>query len=541
MPSKLISSGNPCDKCGSSDARALYDDGHSYCFSCNTHFPAPSEKPSEAPRQPSTAEVLSIKPRVIKDPSGASQSLSDRNITKSTCDKYNVTVDSSGKIIFPYGKSVYKVRDKSKRFYWIGSDSKDTERLPLFGSDKFLPSSAKYLLISEGELDCLSSFQMSNGVGAHVSIRDGAGSALKCCKEAYEYINSFPNVVLAFDSDRQGQDAMLQVAELLPPKKVKLMKFRDGFKDANDYLVANKQQEFIKDFWAAQTFMPDGIISGSTLKDLVLEPLEKSIAYYPWGGLNSITGGVRSSELVTVCAGSGLGKSLFLKEIIYKLLKSTEENIGLLFLEESVKRTALSLMSLDANKPLHLSETEASEEEKNLAFEATLGTNRVYLFDSFGSTSVDNIINRVRYMAKALSCKYVFLDHISIVVSDQQHGDERRALDEITTRLRMLVQECNITLFAVSHLKRPSGTGHEDGAATSLSQLRGSSSIAQLSDMVYGLERDSQNDDPVERHTTRVRVVKNRYSGLTGKACALYYNHKTGRMEEVIDEDLEDN
>ena len=131
---------------------------------------------------------------------------------------------------------------------------------------------------------------MSNGVGAHVSIRDGAGSALKCCKEAYEYINSFPNIVLAFDSDRQGQDAMLQVAELLPPKKVKLMKFRDGFKDANDYLVANKQQEFIKDFWAAQTFMPDGIISGSTLKDLVLEPLEKSIAYYPFGGLNDLTG-----------------------------------------------------------------------------------------------------------------------------------------------------------------------------------------------------------------------------------------------------------
>jgi twinkle protein len=541
MPSKLLSSGNPCDKCGSSDARAKYDDGHEYCFSCNTHFPAPSEKPSEAPRQPSTAEVLSIKPRVIKDPSGASQSLSDRNITKSTCAKYNVTVDSSNKIIFPYGKSVYKVRDKSKRFYWVGSDSKDTERLPLFGSDKFLPSSAKYLLISEGELDCLSSYQMSNGVGAHVSIRDGAGSALKCCKEAYEYINSFPNIVLAFDSDRQGQDAMLQVAELLPPKKVKLMKFRDGFKDANDYLVANKQQEFIKDFWAAQTFMPDGIISGSTLKDLVLEPLEKSIAYYPFGGLNDLTGGVRSSELVTVCAGSGLGKSLFLKEIIYKLLKSTEENIGLLFLEESVKRTALSLMSLDANKPLHLSETEASEEEKNLAFEATLGTNRVYLFDSFGSTSVDNIVNRVRYMAKALSCKYVFLDHISIVVSDQQHGDERRALDEITTRLRMLVQECNITLFAVSHLKRPSGTGHEDGAATSLSQLRGSGSIAQLSDMVVGLERDSQNDDPVERHTTRVRVIKNRYSGLTGKACALYYNHKTGRMEEVIDDDLEEN
>ncbi len=26
-----------CDNCGSSDANSVYDDGHSYCFSCNKH------------------------------------------------------------------------------------------------------------------------------------------------------------------------------------------------------------------------------------------------------------------------------------------------------------------------------------------------------------------------------------------------------------------------------------------------------------------------------------------------------------------------
>ncbi len=26
----------PCNNCGSSDANSVYDDGHSYCFSCNT-------------------------------------------------------------------------------------------------------------------------------------------------------------------------------------------------------------------------------------------------------------------------------------------------------------------------------------------------------------------------------------------------------------------------------------------------------------------------------------------------------------------------
>ena len=54
--------------------------------------------------------------------------------------------------------------------------------------------------------------------------------------------------------------------------------------------------------------------------------------------------------------------------------------------------------------------------------------------------------------------------------------------------------------------------------------------------MVIGLERNGQAEDTKERNTTRVRVLKNRFSGTTGKACALLYSHDTGRMREV-DED----
>ena len=157
------------------------------------------------------------------------------------------------------------------------------------------------------------------------------------------------------------------------------------------------------------------------------------------------------------------------------------------------------------------------------------------MFDHFGSTEIDNIVNRVRYLAKVMDCRYVFLDHISIVVSAQTNGDERKALDEIVTKLRMLVQETGIALVAVSHLKRPDSKGHEEGAATSLAQLRGSGSIAQLSDMVIGLERNGQAEDVTDRNTTRVRVLKNRFSGITGPACSLLYSHDTGRMSEVYD------
>ena len=212
--------------------------------------------------------------------------------------------------------------------------------------------------------------------------------------------------------------------------------------------------------------------------------------------------------------------------------------MGLMFLEESVRKTGLSLMSLAANVPIHLPDANVTEEEKIDAFNKTLGTERIYLFDHFGSTSVDNIINRVRYLAKGLGCSYIFLDHISIVVSAQASGDERKAIDEIMTKLRMLVQETGIALIVVSHLKRPDSKGHEEGAATSLAQLRGSGSIAQLSDMVIGLERNGQAEDVTERNTTRVRVLKNRFSGTTGPAGRLLYSHDTGRMNEVREEEL---
>jgi twinkle protein len=101
----------------------------------------------------------------------------------------------------------------------------------------------------------------------------------------------------------------------------------------------------------------------------------------------------------------------------------------------------------------------------------------------------------------------------------------------------MMVQETGIALFVVSHLKRPDSKGHEEGAVTSLAQLRGSGSIAQLSDMVIGLERNGQAADSTERNTTYVRVLKNRFSGLTGLACRLLYLRNTGRMNELPPEE----
>ena len=129
-----------------------------------------------------------------------------------------------------------------------------------------------------------------------------------------------------------------------------------------------------------------------------------------------------------------------------------------------------------------------------------------------------------------MGCTHVILDHLSIVVSGLGDGDERRMIDNTMTRLRSLVEETGISLILVSHLRRPNGPGHEEGAQTSLSQLRGSHAIAQLSDGVIGMERNQQ--DNMNANILTLRVLKNRYSGDTGLACQLEYDKETGRLHE---------
>jgi twinkle protein len=103
-----------------------------------------------------------------------------------------------------------------------------------------------------------------------------------------------------------------------------------------------------------------------------------------------------------------------------------------------------------------------------------------------------------------------------------------------------MVEETGCAMILVSHLRRSDGRPHEEGGQVSLAQLRGSHSIAQLSDICIGLER-SQQADGDESNLTHIRVLKNRYSGETGPSGYIRYDPPTGRMHNHEDEPDVDN
>ena len=516
----------PCDVCGSSDANAEYTDTSTYCFSCLSYGHGDGEIKHTPSATKSKIPLLQ----------GDYLELRSRQITEKTCRKFGYLVSkhpTTGQIVQAatykdlQGRDVaQKVRTADKKFSVVG----DSDQMGLFGAH--LWNGGKKIVVCEGEIDAMSVAQVQNLKYASVSVPHGCQSAKKHLLKNMDYLNQYDEIILMFDQDEAGQSAAQACAEVLPVGKVRIAVLPR--KDANECLVAGDSSAIINAIWEAAAFRPDGIISLVDIRETVSVPDPESPMRFPYPILNEKLKGIRTG-ILTLIAGSGVGKSTLIREFAYHLHK-TGFTVGMLMLEESVKRTAQGLVGLHMDKNITVDVGVATPDEIKDSFDDLLTFGPIYLFDHFGANDMDIICNRIRYMKHALGCSVVFIDHISMIVSastGDQSNDERRMIDSIMHTLRVLCSEIDLALILVSHLKRPqSEKGHEGGAAVSLSQMRGSHSLAQLSDAVVAMQIP---EDDTTSGARDLVVLKNRFSGQVGQADALQYVLETGRLVTLAD------
>jgi twinkle protein len=530
-----------CEACGSSDGNAIYTDGHTFCFVCQRHTHGDKAKAKEVQEEEPDSEgdafaALKAADHQERDGvltiQGEAVALGKRRLREDTCALWNYRVGTfngqAAQFAYYFDPATRKpvaakVRLADKTFSFIG----DAKSAPLYGQWLWRDG-GRMVVITEGELDALSVSQLQGNKWPVVSIKNGAQGATKDIRRSLEWLEKFESVVFMFDNDEPGMEAARACAALLRPGRAKIATL--PLKDASDMLQAGRGEEVINAIWAAKEYRPDGIVSASELRQAVLERIEESPRTYPWDGLNKKLLGIRPRELITITAGSGIGKSLFCREIAYPLLNNGDR-IGYIALEENNRRTVQGFVGIGLNHPVHVDRGNLTDAQLNS--EMDRWADRLFLYDSFGSIEIDNLLSRLRYLAIGCECEVLFLDHISIAISGLEIEDERKAIDVMMTKLRSLVEETGKTMFIVSHLKRPQGReGHEDGLQVSLSHLRGSAGIAQLSDAVIALERDQQGE---ASDVTTVRVLKNRYTGETGVACKVRYDRATGRLHETAE------
>ncbi len=524
----------PCPECGGSDPAAMNDDGSIKCFSCGVFIPSDKEK----------SNVTSMSNyQKTPAPSGEFYPLTDRSISLATAKKYRVrsVKNSTGQIvehIYPYysGNEAIgvKVRKENKSFVWRG----DGKSCGLFGQQLF-QSGGKYVTLVEGEVDAMSAYELMGSQWPVVSIRNGAQSADRDVKENLEFLESFDNIIINFDNDQHGRDAAKKVARLLRPGKARIMEVPVDYKDANDMLRAGQHKAYVHNWWNAKKYTPSGVLNVSDNLESYLTRTRTDSVPFPWEGLNEKLEGLRAGELVTLTGGTGLGKSSVTRELEHWLIKKTKDNVGVMALEENWQRTIDGILSIEADARLHLDSVRNLFDDDNLRemHQEMFGgenTDRVWVYGHLGMNDLESVFSKLRYMIIGCDCKWIVLDHLHMLVLLSDDPDERKAIDMIMHRLRTLVEETGCGMILVSHLRRTQGDrGHENGIETALNHLRGSQSIAQLSDCVISLERNQQSDDVMVASTTKVRVLKSRYTGDVGLATHLHYDQETGRLNEV--------
>lgn len=550
--SELVQKGLPCPDpdCGSSDAAALYSDGHTFCFSCSQRFAGeggdadPHERPTTPGGNGDAAQVAQ---------SGQIVALKSRGITQASCREWDYRVRQN-----PRGEyeqlAIYrdahgaiagvKIRNvgqdgTSKAFSWVGKSGGN-----LYGRHKW-GSGGKMLTILEGEIDTITVSQCNDHKYAVVGVPNGAAEAAKAVAKNLEWINTYDKVVFGFDMDAPGREAAVACAKLLPPGKAFIASWSE--KDPNAMLQAGKAADITRAIWNAKAYRPDGIIDARELTELCLRPVVTGIPW-PWPELTKWTYGRRGGEVITVGGGTGIGKSDWAAEVIACTIDGKDkageefapEGFAWFGYEAGAATTKKAVAGKLWHRRFHIPQDESGVSWTEDELRAALAHmdhdcwdrgGRLFINDSFGAADWDAVVERSRYLAHAEGVRHFGVDPISALVTGVE--DERKALDALVLQASSLAVELNATFYLFSHLTRPAlGPSHEEGGHTRLNQFRGSNGIGMFSTFVLGLERDQQAEDPNDRCKTTVRSLKDRYTGNSlGKTQLLIYDTIAGTLD----------
>ena len=518
-----------CPACGSSDGNSLYTDGHTFCFVCAAHS-AGNGPPSTTThyRRPLAQGLIEVTP----------QSFQKRGLRLETTKHYGYglgEVNGRQVQVATYynaeGEAVgQKTRDAQKRFAWLGS----SKSVMPFGWHVGSRSGPK-LVLTEGEIDAMSLAQLDDCKYPVWSIPTGAGAQMgKWLADVRQQgvFDNFGEVIIMFDSDAVGKSAAKMAAEIIGAKALIT---ELPLKDANEMLLAGRFKELKNAVFNGKKHHPEGIVDIASLRETVADSTPEGI-HYLYAGMNRITHGMRTGEIITIGAGTGAGKTDFLTELMTHMVLKEHLSVGAFFLESTPVELARRFAGKIMDKPFHIPGVGTSDDYAEAWDRIDAAGSKVFLYDSFGVNEWDAIQTKIEYLYHAEGVQYFIVDHLTAFAAADP-SNERQVLEEVMGKAGSLVKAIPITVFLVSHLATPEGKSHEEGGHIAMRHFKGARAIGQWTHIAFGLERNQQAENMQERFTTTVRCVKNRLFGhLNGELFYLRYNPSTGRLVEVPDD-----
>ena len=569
-------------QCNSSDALALYEHKlesgeivyDAFCYSCNQRFSV------EEVHKSSLAKDLGIEggkvveyknfTKVPKNNPLSKQGVVDFIKQTGYRDKpyrgmlpeylkffgHLAKKDKDGKTIAFYypetqegaGVTGYKCRNLPKDFRY-GKLGVTGLSCQLAGQVKF-PKGGKYVLITAGEIDLVSAYQMlredqkSRGQGEYdpvavVSPTTGEPSAYKQVAAQYEFFDSFDIIVVGMDNDDVGKISAQAIAKVLPADKVRIATWSS--KDPNKMLEEGKQKQFVRDFYGAKPFISDGVVSSIEADTKIEEELSRPkipLPAFMKELQDKMAGGIPLGYWVNWIAMTGIGKSTTVNEAIREWVYHSPYKVGILSLELTDAQYMIAMLSREVGCKINLikdpkeavafvQKPEVVEARRHLK-ETDIGEERFVILDD-REGSLSHVKNQISKLIKKHECKLIVIDPINDLF-DGSNSDEQA---DFIKWMKNIIKS-GVTFCCVCHVRKGAVSTNKDGKRImrelTEDDVSGLSLITKSAGANIFLNRDKYAEDDQVRNTTTVTIGKCRWTGLTGNAGKWYYCNKTHTM-----------
>lgn len=390
-----------------------------------------------------------------------------------------------------------------------------------------------------GNCDALSAYQMLKDYNssrgndyevAVVSATTGAQSA-KQLAHNYKFFDSFEQIIVSYDNDVPGQEAIEKVIKALPKGKVKIMQMR--LKDANEYLKQGKHKEFVQDFYSSKMYAPVGVLPSSGIYDRILEQTAVPKVPFPdfTPELNEMfVGGMPLGHTINIAADTGIGKTTLVNEFIYFWVFNSPHKVGIVSMELDAGQYGEVLLSRHLSKKLALMgdidekvnylKTDKVKSASDQLFLDEHGNDRFYLLDNRDGT-IEEIQDTVEELVVSCGCKVIVLDPLQDILDGL--SNEEQAL--FMKWVKGFQKSHGVLFIFINHMRKSENSGEQD--------IMGSSTIIKSASANIILKRDKLAENPIVRNTTEIFVPKNRVCGLTGPAGGVFYENLTHTLHNL--------
>lgn len=458
------------------------------------------------------------KPDAIIDPitNQAEQYLALRKITKPTLEKCGVASDSKGNIAFPYfdenNEHVFtkyrpaaKIR-KGQMKAWREADTKPVLYL------MNLCNYEKPLIITEGEIDCLSLYE--SGIDNAVSVPSGAED-LSWLDTCWNWLQPFKQIILFGDNDSPGRDMIQKLIIRLGAYRCYTIptEYYKGCKDANEILYLHGKEAVKQAVDNAKPVPIAGLIDLSDVRPFDVKSVERvksNIAF-----LDKEIGGFLMGELSVWTGKRAHGKSTLLGQL---LIESVDQDMPVCAYSGELRADRFQYwINLQAAGTGNISRYYDTVRGKEVFYvereklEKILNwyKRKFFLYDNNiadNNAEETSILKVFEYAVKRYDCKVFLVDNLMTARYDTINDyDYYRAQSNFVGELVSFAKRYNVHVHLVAHPRKTQGSLENE-------DVSGSGDITNRADNVFSVERVQEADFDV-----LLRILKNRSEGATEK------------------------